>query len=153
MSTILAQFTSSPGPTIRPLTIANLRSGECKMVPSTASNGTGGGSAGGGVAHTAGGAADDTTGPAGNVGGFAVVAADGVGACGGGVVTGDAALSTAGGADGVGGTIGDGVVRAISSGDVDCHHRLCSMAQPAPSPVAMPATTAARANTTRRFRQ
>jgi hypothetical protein len=47
MSTTLAPFTSSPGPTIRSLTIANLRSGEYKIVPRTAANGKDG-SAGGG---------------------------------------------------------------------------------------------------------
>ena len=48
MSTIVAPLTSSPGPTIRSLTIASLRSGEYRIVPSTATNGKDGGSAGGG---------------------------------------------------------------------------------------------------------
>ena len=47
MSTILAPFTSSPGPTIRSLTIANLRSGENKIVPSTATNASDGSADGG----------------------------------------------------------------------------------------------------------
>jgi len=54
MSTILAPFTSSPGPTIRSLTIANLRSGEYKIVPSTATNGSDGSAAGGRGAGVAG---------------------------------------------------------------------------------------------------
>ena len=41
MSTIRAPLTESPGPTMRPLTIASWRSGENRIVPSTASNGTG----------------------------------------------------------------------------------------------------------------
>src|SRR6266851_5675586 len=40
MSTIRAPRTSSPGPTMRPSTIASLRSGEYRIVPSTASNGS-----------------------------------------------------------------------------------------------------------------
>src|SRR2546430_703911 len=41
MSTIRAPRTSSPTPTIRPSTIASLRSGEYKIVPSAASNASG----------------------------------------------------------------------------------------------------------------
>jgi len=63
MSTIVAPFTSSPGPTIRSLTIASLRSGEYKIVPSTATNGKDGGSTGGGCRA-------DVTGVAAVVGAF-----------------------------------------------------------------------------------
>lgn len=287
MSTTLAPFTTSPGPTIRPLTIANLRPGEYKIVPSTASNGTGGGSAGrrmtggtvtaGGAgagssrgtggrttgAATGGGAAGggcragvtgvaplagaSGVGPAGATGvglagatgvglagavatgdvtratggvtgdgpgtagvGCRVVATEGVaratGAAGAGVLATDGGNATAGnvtagfgaavavlavllllpvlggatatvdgadggfdtatagvscrdavfaraGAGGVDGTIGGGGLRAIGSGVADCHHWLCCIAQPAPNPAATPATTAARANASRRFRR
>ena len=40
MSITRAPRTSSPGPTMRPSTIASFRSGEYKIVPSTASNGS-----------------------------------------------------------------------------------------------------------------
>ena len=128
MSTIRAPFTASPSPTTRPLTIASLRSGEYKMIPSTASNGAGDsstrragcaraaatGPGGGGVPRAAGGA---------TAGGRAEArASDGRDeAIAGGAAAGAGVTCTAGRAGGpgtVGGPGGDVAVPRTGAGDV-----------------------------------
>src|SRR5229473_63201 len=118
MSTIRAPRTSSPGPTMRPSTIASLRSGEYRIVPSTASNGSA--TSGGWVglarvgAGSRAGAGIGTTGVA--TGGLFIAAGGAVAI--GGLVTAGGAVTTGGLFIATGGAVATGGLFIATGGAV-----------------------------------